>query len=51
MPKYKGSRVFDKKAIYHIVKIFYENRKILRENEKNFKLYSSCYLKYVSYMK
>ena len=38
MPKYKGSWVFDKKAIYHIVKIFYENRKMLRENEKNFKL-------------
>lgn len=38
MPKYKGSRVFDKKAIYHIVKIFYENRKMLRENEKNSKL-------------
>ena len=41
MPKYKGSRVFDKKAIYHIVKIFYENRKILRENEKisNYKVH------------
>lgn len=23
MPKYKGSRVFDKKAIYHIVKKYF----------------------------